>query len=98
MSHIKQAFLSPWLIVTCAVLSLPLAGFGCGVVICSDCDGNPISHLFMGLIHAALTSLSLGRCWTSSASSTNLLPYMLILAVGLWLLIGTVRYWRAKTP
>lgn len=94
--RMKDAFLSPALIVLCAILALPLAGFGCGVLVCSDCDGDPANHIFMGLIHSILTTVGLGRCYVSASSSINLWPFILMLALALWLATGAVRYWRAR--
>ena len=87
---------NPWLILGCIVAAVPLAGFGCGVAICSDCGSNPFDYLLIGLVHAVLSTIGLGRCYSSAASSINLWPYIVVIAITLWLAVGYLRRRRAK--
>ena len=94
--RMKRAFISPFLIVSCVILAIPLAGFGCGVLICSDCDGSAANYIFIGLIHSVLTTIGLGRCYVADSTSINLWPHILGLALTLWLAAGAIRYWRGQ--
>ena len=87
----KDAFLRPWVIVISLLLSEPLAGFTCGVIICTDCGANPIKYIAMGAIHSVISTILLGHCWSDTSSSTNLWPYTPLSALALWLTIGTIR-------
>ncbi len=64
-------------------LSLPITGFIYGFIICKDCkDGflGIIERSVIGVIHAFLTTVTLGKPWDNEAgsSSTNIRIYVLL--------------------
>ena len=100
--HLRRAIIS-------LLLSVPVAGFICGVYICSDCGFNPFNYVLIGLMHAFLLVTLLGICFTggdigicfsggdSGCSSTaNLLPYVPLIFLALWVTMTAFGYVKTK--
>jgi hypothetical protein len=58
------------------LLAIPVVGFVGGMILCKDCGSNPFAYLFMGAIHAILTTFAFGHLWTTHDERTNAWPYI----------------------
>lgn len=82
-------------IFVAVLLSVPVAGFGCGVYFCSDCGVNPIYYLLIGLVHSVLTVFTVGRCNIDFGFSYSIWPYLPISVLFIYLLFVLLNYLSA---
>lgn len=87
----RRAFLNPWVILISLLLAEPLAGFGCGVIICADCGCNPFHYLLAGVLESIISIIAVGHCLTNESGGTNLWPFVPFTAIALWAFIGSCR-------